>query len=131
MHECNKFDNDLETNENEEEEENSDKEKPQNLSIINREVKDATFITAHIYDKEINVMLDTGSYSNVVTKMFLDQMGIEIDAPVTSKIIDINGQKKIPLGKVKNVKLRINNDEWDVEMIVTESTNYNVILGNQ
>src|SRR5256885_891636 len=75
-------------------------------------------------------MLDTGSFSSVVTKMFLDKIGIDIEKPANVKIIDINGTRKTPLEKVQ-IPLIINNDKWDIEMIVTESMNYNVILGNQ
>ena len=75
-------------------------------------------------------MLDTGSYASVVTKMFLDRIGVDIEKPSKTKIIDINGTKKTPLGKV-TLSMVINNDEWTIEMIVTEARNYNVILGNQ
>ena len=75
-------------------------------------------------------MLDTGSFSSVITKMYLDKMNIDIEKPANVKIIDINGNKKAPLGKV-NVPVVINNDKWIIEMIVTDSRNYNVILGNQ
>lgn len=76
-------------------------------------------------------MLDTGSFSNIITKIFLNEIGAIIDKSVSGKIIDINGQKKMPLGKISNVKIKINDDEWIVKIIVTESNNYNVILGNQ
>ena len=94
------------------------------------EVQDACFITATVFEKDINVMLDTGSFSSVITKMYLDKMNIDIEKPANVKIIDINGNKKAPLGKV-NVPVVINNDKWIIEMIVTDSRNYNVILGNQ
>ena len=94
------------------------------------EVQDACFITATVFEKDINVMLDIGSFSSVVTKMYLDKMGIDIKKSTNVKIININGSKKTPLGKV-NVPVVINNDKWNVEMIVTDSRNYNVILGNQ
>ena len=71
-----------------------------NLAIEStNEVKDSTFITAEVYGKRINVLLDSGSHSSVITKMFLDEMRVNIDKPTTIKMIDINGEKKAPLGK--------------------------------
>ena len=85
---------------------------------------------ATVFEKDINVILDTGSFSSVITKMYLDKMNIDIEKPANVKIIDINGNKKVSLGKV-NVPVVINNDKWIIEMIVTDSRNYNVILENQ
>ena len=75
-------------------------------------------------------MLDSGSHLSVITKMFLDEMNVSIDKATTTKIININGEKKSPLGKMNRVPIQINEDQWDMEMIVTESKNYNVILGS-
>ena len=69
--------------------------KGMNLTIKpTNEVKDSTFITAEVYGKRINVLLDSGSHSSVITKIFLDEMKVDIDKPTTIKMIDINGEKK-------------------------------------
>ena len=62
--------------------------------------------------------------------MFLDEMNVNIDKPTTIKMININGEKKAPLGKINHVPIKINNDQWKIEIIVIESKNYNVILGS-
>ena len=134
--ECNEFkeiseEQELET-EPEEDDDNDDNDpKGMNLAIEpTNEVKDSTFITAEVYGKRINVLLDSGSHSSVITKMFLDEMRVNIDKPTTIKMIDINGEKKAPLGKINRVPVKINDEQWEIEMIVTESKNYNVILGS-
>ena len=51
--------------------------KGMNLAIEStNEVKDSTFITAEVYGKRINILLDSGSHSSVITKMFLDEMRV-------------------------------------------------------
>src|SRR6185437_12182357 len=131
--ECNKFRREKSIDQIDENNRSCSDEELRRFSSSTRktcEVQDACFITATVFEKDINVMLDTGSFSSVITKMYLDKMNIDIEKPANVKIIDINGNKKAPLGKV-NVPVVINNDKWIIEMIVTDSRNYNVILGNQ
>ena len=134
--ECNEFkdrEEELQLEDEPEDDSDDEDEDPKEMNLIiesPREVKDSTFIIANIYGKRINVMLDSGSHSSVITKMFLDEMNVSIDKATTTKIININGEKKSPLGKMNRVPIQINEDQWDMEMIVTESKNYNVILGS-
>src|SRR5207244_3911059 len=89
--ECNEFkeineEQELET-EPEEDDDNGDNDpKGMNLAIEpTNEVKDSTFITAEVYEKRINVLLNSGSHSSVITKMFLDEMKVNIDKLTTIK----------------------------------------------
>lgn len=96
----------------------------------NNDVKDAVFTIMKVYNKEINVMIDTGSQGSVISQEFLKQMGKEIEKSTKIIMIDINGERKTPLGKISNVIVEANNDKWELEMLVTSSTSYNVVLGN-
>ena len=94
-------------------------------------VKDALFTIATVYEKEINVLVNTGSKGCVISKHFLDKINKTIDGPGNVRMIDITGNRTIPLGKVFNVPVKFGNLEIQVDMLVTESKEYNVVLGNE
>ena len=95
------------------------------------EVKDALFTIATVYEKEINVLVDTGSKGCVISKHFLDKINKTIDGPGNVRMIDIIGNRTIPLGKVFNISVKFRNLEIQVDMLVTESREYNVVLENK
>ena len=97
---------------------------------LDNEPKDALFATVEIYNQPINVLIDTGSEGSVISKMFLDKIGKDIDKASDIKMIGIDGEKSVPLGKVLNVPIKIHTDQWYIDMQVTEAKSYNVILGN-
>ena len=74
--------------------------------------------------------MDTGSTSSVISKPFLDEIGITIDEPSSIKMVDINGGKKRSLGKVKNLPINIKGTTIPIDVDVSESKNYSVIVGN-
>jgi hypothetical protein len=96
-----------------------------------QEVKDALFSTAEVLNQEINVIVDTGSKGCIIAKQFLDRMNKDIDAASNIQVVDIMGNKSIPLGKVLNVPVRIGKYEILIDMLVTNSKEYNVVLGNE
>ena len=74
--------------------------------------QDALFIEAKVNEEKVNAMLDTGSLSNVVSKALLDKLEIEIDRPAQSAMIDINGNRTVPLGIVTNLQIEIGDAKW-------------------
>ena len=77
--ECNKFRREKAINQIDENNRSCSDEELRCFSSSTRktcEVQDACFITATVFEKDINVMLDTGSFSSVITKMYLDKMNI-------------------------------------------------------
>ena len=63
-------------------------------------------------------------------QQFLDRKGQTIDGPANIKLIDIQGNRVIPLGEKSNVQINIEEIDISTDMVVTESKDYNVILGN-
>jgi hypothetical protein len=96
-----------------------------------KSVKDALFTTGTVWNKEINILVDSGSKGCVVAKHFLDQVGQNIDEPSNVQVIDITGQRSTPLGRVKNIPVLLGTKLTYVDMLVTDSKEYNVVLGNE
>src|SRR5581483_10376509 len=105
---------------------------PKDLNIFHQTecAQDALFGEAQIYDQPVNILIDSGAIGCIISKHFLDSAGKQIDAPANIKIIDINGKRTSPLGIVYQVPIRIGEIETPMDMIVTESREYNVLLGN-
>src|SRR5262249_18233109 len=53
-----------------------------------------------------------------------------IDGPAQFKLIDIQGKRTSPLGIKNNVQVNIEGADVGVDMVVTESKDYNIILEN-
>ena len=75
-------------------------------------------------------MLDTGSLSNVISRALLDKLGLEIDRPAQSAMIDINRNRTVPLGIVTNLQIEAGDATWTAQALVSESHSYAIILGN-
>ena len=96
----------------------------------NRKVKDALFCEMNVCGRNINVMLDTGSQGSVISERFLKKVKRKIDKSTTISYIDINGGRRTPLGICEDIPIKIKNDLWEWKMTVSESGEYNVLLGN-
>ena len=105
---------------------------PQGIGFFHQSeyAQDALFGDAIICGYSVNVLLDSGAVGCIVSKHFLDEIGKDINTPVDAKIVDINGKRTSPLGIVYNVPVQVGKIETFVDMIVTESREYNVLLGN-
>ena len=94
------------------------------------EAIDALFGEAEIYDTRVNILLDTGAVGCIISKQFLDKIGKSIEAATNVKIIDVNGNRSSPLGIMRQVPIKIRGLETKADMVVTDSKEYNVLLGN-
>src|SRR3954454_700534 len=59
--------------------------------------KDALFMKAKVARQNTYVMIDTGVVRSVVSKKFLDKVGLEIDAPPNRILIGVSGKVTTPL----------------------------------
>ena len=60
-----------------------------------------------MFGEQTNMMLDTGSQSIIVSKRFIDRLGIPIERPARVTTININGGRTVPLGEITNVPIQI------------------------
>ena len=102
-----------------------------NFEYNNRVVQDALFGEANVYGERINIIFDSASKGCAITKQFLDRKGQNIDQAASIKLIDIHGKRTTPLGEKLNVPINIEGTTTFVNLVVTESKDYNIILGNE
>jgi hypothetical protein len=86
---------------------------------------------AIVYSQPVNVLIDSGAIGCIISKRFLDQVNKDIEALINIRIIVITGQKTAPLGIVCNVPIQIRDIKIQVDIIVTNSLEYNVLLENE
>jgi hypothetical protein len=101
-----------------------------NTVETNSNEKTSMYGICHIEDRQVNAILDSGAGSCVVTKKFLDLMGWGIDAPADIKFLLADGKHVKPLGIVHNVPIRFGNFTIPINAYVGESTEYDIIIGN-
>ena len=85
---------------------------------------------SRVYDTKVNILLDTRTVGCIISKQFLDKIGKPIEAVTNIKIIDINGNRSAPLGIIRQIPIKIWGLETKANMVVTDSKEYNVLLGN-
>jgi hypothetical protein len=96
----------------------------------NQKAVDAVYCDAYLDGKPIYLIVDTGSTGSLISKVFLDKIGRTIDTPSTVNMVDVNGGKKRSLGKVKQLPINIKGTIIPVDVDVSESASYSVIVGN-
>ncbi|GBC12969.1 hypothetical protein GLOIN_2v1772369 [Rhizophagus irregularis DAOM 181602=DAOM 197198] len=106
------------------------KEEPAYLNQKER-AEEALYGEAIVYGQPVNVLIDSRAVGCIISKRFLDKVNKGIELPTNIKIIDITGQKSSPLGMVQQVPVQMRDIKVYVNMIVTNSAEYNVLLGNE
>ena len=93
--------------------------------------EEALYGEAIVYGQSVNVLIDSGAVGCIISKRYLDKVQKDIDASTNVKIIDVTGKKTAPLGMVRQVPIQMRDIKVHVDMIVTNSAEYNVLLGNE
>ena len=102
------------------------------INTIEQEEDDKTsmYITCSVEDRQIKGVVDSGAGNCIITKKFLDLLGWGIDGPTKVKFVVANGASIAPLGVVHNVPIRLGNFTIPITAFVSESTTYDLIIGN-
>src|SRR3984957_7233593 len=93
--------------------------------------EEALYGEAIVYGQPVNVLIDSGAVGCIISKRYLDQVGKEIDIPTNIKIINVTEKKTVPLKMVRQVPIQIQDIKIYIDMIVTNSLEYNVLLENE
>ena len=78
----------------------------------------------------VNAIVDTEAGSSIITKYILDCLGWDIEEPVRTVLVIADRSKSTPLGEVREVPITFGNETITINMIVTASETYQIILGN-
>ncbi|PKC02897.1 hypothetical protein RhiirA5_452867, partial [Rhizophagus irregularis] len=90
----------------------------------------ALYCDAKVKGQEIPLILDSGAAGSIVSCRLLNDLGIAIDRPSTTLMINVNGERKRPLGEVLNFPITIKGVTIPVDVVVTDAMTYSAIVGN-
>ena len=91
---------------------------------------EVVYCSATVDNKPIYLILDSGSAGNVMSKSFLQQLGRKIESASTIIMINIQGGRSRPLGRVTNIPLQLDGVEIPIDVDIIESTDYYIVAGN-
>ena len=92
--------------------------------------RSSAYAIGTIENVPIEFIVDTGAGGCMIAKETLDRLGWGIEAPTTLTFTTSTGHDAVPLGKVREVPVRIGEITIPIDMIVVQTTTYEVILGN-
>ena len=78
----------------------------------------------------VNAIVDTGAGHSIITKHVLDRLGWDIEEPARTVLIIADGSRSTPLREVREVPITFRNEMIMIDMIITASETYQIILGN-
>ena len=103
--------------------------------IENIQKKDKTYKTSAYLDVLVQSIVgrgiaDTGAGKTVISEAFMDRLGWSIDKPTNVTFTVATGEKAAALGVVKNVPITVGGLTIPISAIVSTSTSYDILLGN-
>ncbi|KAJ9057167.1 hypothetical protein DSO57_1025215 [Entomophthora muscae] len=78
-----------------------------------------------------DIILDGGSFNNIVTKTFMDRVGIMDIAANNTCYILADGRQVLCLGTVQGLQVQIHSVSRVVEVAVFDHCQFNILLGQQ
>lgn len=90
----------------------------------------ALYCDAEVRGRMIPLIIDSGAAGSIVSCQFLNEVGIAIDRPSTTLMINVNGERKRPLGEVLNFPITVQGVTVPIDVVVTDALTYSAIVGN-
>ncbi|PKB95168.1 hypothetical protein RhiirA5_386188, partial [Rhizophagus irregularis] len=88
------------------------------------------YYDATVKGREIPLIIDSGAAGSIVSCQLLNDLGIAIDRPSTTLMINVNGEQRRPLGEVLNFPVTIKGMTIPIDVVVTDAMDYSAIVGN-
>jgi hypothetical protein len=88
------------------------------------------YCQATINNKEFALIVDSGSSGCIISLQFLRRLGKEVDKASETVMVNVNGERRKPVGMALDLPLRIMKQIIPFDAIVTESNTYDAIVGN-
>src|SRR5271156_5351869 len=86
--------------------------------------------TLYVGKTPIEVIIDSGAATSIITKAMLDSLGYPITASSNLVIVTANGNRVRPLGEVHDLPINIRHSVIKTNLQVLESRDKVLILGN-
>ena len=91
----------------------------------------ALYCDAEVKGRLIPLILDSGASGSIVSCQLLNDLGIAIERPSTTVMINVHREQKRPLGEVLNFPITIQGVTISADIVVvTDAQSYSVIVGN-
>ncbi|KAG9295056.1 hypothetical protein G9A89_017850 [Geosiphon pyriformis] len=90
----------------------------------------AIYTEATVNNTPIKLILDSGSAGSIVTLQLVNQLGFKVDRATTFQIITANGSTKLPYGEINSFSFEINGIVIPTKVLVMDTTQYQVLVGN-
>src|SRR5215216_4227012 len=99
------------------------------VAAVEHIARTPVYATGSIEKTVITYILDTGAGICLISEALVKKLGWSIDEASNSVLVVADGKESPVLGVVKNVPVTFGSCTIPIDMIVTESTSYDVILG--
>ena len=93
--------------------------------------KTSAYAIGTIENVPVEYIIDTEAGRCMMSNEMRQRLGWGIDCPTNQTFTTANGAKAVPLGKLLEVPVRFGEVTIPVDMIVVQTTTYEVILGNE
>ena len=99
------------------------------------EEKDTRKTSAYAFGSIENIptefVIDTGAGGCMIAKDYLDRLGYAIEKPTKLTFTTATGVRAVPLGKVHEIPVKLGDITVPIDMVVVQTTTYEVILGTE
>ena len=96
----------------------------------NNQKSTALYCNASINNIEFPLIIDTGSAGSIMSLSLMKDLDMEITHPSKTIMVNVNGERRRPLGAIEDVPLKIKGTVVPMNVIVTTSDTYAAIVGN-
>ena len=96
----------------------------------NRDRTSALYCEASIKHIKFPLIVDSGSAGSIISLSLLKDLEMEITQASKTVMVNVNGERRRPLGAVTNVPLKIHDRTIPMDAIVTDANSYAAIVGN-
>jgi hypothetical protein len=101
-----------------------------NLSKPNTDKTSALYCEASIKHIQFPLIVDSGSAGSIISLSLLKDLDMEITKASKTVMINVNGERRRPLGAVTEIPLNIMGRIIPMDAIVTDANSYAAIVGN-
>jgi hypothetical protein len=100
------------------------------IADYNNQKSTALYCSASINNIEFPLIIDTGSAGSIMSLSLMKDLDMEITHPSKTVMVNVNGERRRPLGAIEDVPLKIKGTIIPMNVIVTTSDTYAAIVGN-
>ncbi|EXX59955.1 gag-pol fusion protein [Rhizophagus irregularis DAOM 197198w] len=101
-----------------------------NTARPNSDKTSALYCEALIKHIQFPLIVDSGSAGSIISLSLLKDLDMEITQASKTIMVNVNGERRRPLGAVTNIPLMIQGLTIPMDAIVTDADSYSAIVGN-